>query len=162
MTGPGGHRRNTRQSGTGFTLVEILIVLAIIALLAMVASQAYDRQREKVRLSQAITDIGAVSAAIKLFETDEREFPASLDEVGWGNRLDPWGRPYRYFNLASKKGNGAARKDKKLAPLNTDFDLYSVGKDGQSKSPLVTPVSRDDVVRARDGGFIGLAADFDP
>ena len=60
------------------------------------------------------------------------------------------------------KGNGKARKDKKLAPLNSDYDLYSLGKDGDSKPPLVTPVSRDDIVRARDGQFIGMAKDFDP
>lgn len=143
-------------------MVEILIVLAIVALLATVGMGAYDRQREKVLVSQAVIDIGAISTAIKLFETDARELPDSLGEIGFGNKLDPWGRPYRYFDFGSKKGNGMARKDKKLAPLNSDFDLYSMGKDGQSKGPLVTPVSRDDVVRARDGRFIGLASDFDP
>ena len=146
----------------GFTLVEILIVLAIVAILAGIAMGAYDRYREKARITQAVTDIGAISTAIKMYEIEERELPPNLDAVRAGGRLDPWGRPYQYFDLGAKKGNGAARKDKKLAPLNSDFDLYSLGKDGQSKPPLVTPVSRDDVVRARDGKFIGLAKDFDP
>ena len=154
--------RSAAGAVRGFTMVEILIVLAIVALLATVGMGAYGRHREKVLVSQAVIDIGAISTAIKLFETDARALPASLGEVGFGNKLDPWGRPYRYFDLASKKGNGMARKDKKLAPLNSDFDLYSTGKDGQSKGPLVTPVSRDDVVRARDGRFIGLASEFDP
>jgi len=149
-------------SMAGFTLVEILIVIAIVGILAAIASASYDRYREKVLVNQAVVEIGAMSAAIKLYETDARELPGSLGEIGWGNRLDPWGRPYEYYDLGSKRGNGKARKDKKLAPLNSDFDLYSTGKDGQSKAPLVTPVSRDDVVRARDGKFIGLAKDFDP
>ncbi len=79
-----------------------------------------------------------------------------------GGKADPWGHPYEYFNLITAKGNGQARKDKKLAPLNTDFDLYSVGPDGQTAASLVNKASRDDTVRARDGGFIGLASDFDP
>ncbi|MBW2244968.1 MAG: prepilin-type cleavage/methylation domain-containing protein, partial [Deltaproteobacteria bacterium] len=50
-----------------------------------------------------------------------------------------------------------ARKDRFLVPINTSFDLYSMGKDGQTRAPLNPPVSRDDVVRANDGSFIGLA-----
>ena len=76
--------------------------------------------------------------------------------------IDPWGNAYRYFNLRTVSGNGQARKDKKLAPLNSDFDLYSVGKDGESQENLGHARSRDDVVRARDGAFIGTAEEFDP
>ena len=78
------------------------------------------------------------------------------------DKLDPWNRPYAYTNLASAAGKGSARKDKKLNPLNSDFDLYSLGKDGESKLPLSPKVSEDDVIRARDGRFVGLAKDFDP
>jgi general secretion pathway protein G len=155
-------RHGPRATPDGFTMIEIVIVLAIVAILAALASAAYGRYRDRVLVSQAVADIGAMSAAIKLYERDERALPGSLEEIGAGKRLDPWGRPYQYVDLATMKGNGKARKDKKLAPLNSDFDLYSLGKDGDSKPPLVTPVSRDDVVRARDGQFIGLAKDFDP
>jgi general secretion pathway protein G len=155
-------RRSRPRHARGFTLVEILIVLAIVVILAGIAVSAYGRYRDKLRVSQAVSDIGAIATAIRLRAEDTREFPGSLAEIGLGGKLDPWGRPYQYLNLETKKGNGMARKDKKLAPLNSDFDLYSMGKDGQSLAPLVPPVSRDDVVRARDGSFIGLAADFDP
>jgi general secretion pathway protein G len=146
----------------GFTMIEILIVVAIVGILASLAKGAYDRYYEKTRVSQAVSDIGALAVRIKLYEVEERALPQSLADIGAGGKLDPWGRPYEYFDLGSKKGNGQARKDKKLSPLNTDFDLYSKGKDGMTKGPLVVPVSRDDVVRARDGAFIGLALDFDP
>jgi general secretion pathway protein G len=53
-----------------------------------------------------------------------------------------------------------ARKDYSLVPLNTDYDLYSRGKDGQSAPPLPATVSQDDVLRANNGGFIGLASTF--
>jgi general secretion pathway protein G len=47
-----------------------------------------------------------------------------------------------------------------MVPINTDFDLYSMGRDGQSLAPLAAPTSRDDVVRAANGAFIGLASKF--
>lgn len=56
--------------------------------------------------------------------------------------------------------NGQARKDRNLVPINSDFDLYSMGRDGQSAPPLTAKVSRDDIVRANNGGFVGLASDY--
>jgi general secretion pathway protein G len=52
------------------------------------------------------------------------------------------------------------RKDRFLVPINSDYDLYSMGPDGESKRNLNTPVSRDDVIRARDGAYIGVAELF--
>ena len=52
------------------------------------------------------------------------------------------------------------RKDHNLHPLNTEFDLYSVGKDGSSSAPLTAANSLDDIVWARDGSFVGRAKDF--
>jgi general secretion pathway protein G len=57
-------------------------------------------------------------------------------------------------------GIGGARKDRFLVPINSDFDLYSMGKDGQSAGPLTAQKSHDDVIRANDGGFYGLASNF--
>jgi general secretion pathway protein G len=45
-------------------------------------------------------------------------------------------------------------------PINSDFDLYSVGRDGQSAPALTAKVSQDDIVRANNGGFVGLASDY--
>ena len=44
--------------------------------------------------------------------------------------------------------------------INSDFDLYSSGPDGQSMPTLNATVSRDDIVRAADGAFYGVAASF--
>jgi general secretion pathway protein G len=52
------------------------------------------------------------------------------------------------------------RKDRNLHPLNSEFDLYSIGKDGRSMSALTAQISQDDVIWARDGNFVGLAADY--
>ena len=151
-----------RVRARGFTVIELMISLAIVGVLASVSTPMYQNYRERIRVSTAVTDIAAMSAAIKLYQTDAQQLPVSLAQVGNGGKLDPWGRPYRYLDLTTVKGHGASRKDKRLNPLNSDFDLYSVGKDGGTSTSLNPPVSRDDVIRARDGRFIGLARDFDP
>lgn len=149
--------------GGGWTLVEMLMVIAIVGVLASVAVPKYQDYRERVRVAQAITDIHAMNTQLRLRMQDTRVPPNSLAEVGLSTRLDPWGRPYEYLKLAgaSKSVIGKARKNKNLVPINSDFDLYSKGKDGQSAGPLTAKTSRDDVVLANDGRFIGLAADYE-
>jgi general secretion pathway protein G len=154
--------RHETVGSLGFTLIEVLIVIGILAALASLAIAKYSDYRERVRVNQAVTEVGALSVTIAQYILENHTPPDSLADVRADGKLDPWGRPYQYFNLTSLKGNGKARKDKKLNPLNTDFDLYSVGKDGASQTSLMAPTSRDDVIRARDGRFIGLATDFDP
>lgn len=57
-------------------------------------------------------------------------------------------------------GVGGARKDRFLVPINSDFDIYSRGKNGTTVVALTPPQSQDDVIRASDGGFYGLARNF--
>ena len=52
------------------------------------------------------------------------------------------------------------RKDRFLVPINTYFDLYSTGEDGESVSPLTAKASQDDVIWANDGDFIGPASNY--
>jgi general secretion pathway protein G len=76
--------------------------------------------------------------------------------------LDPWGRPFQYLNIANSgnKAKGHQRKDKFLVPVNSDFDLYSLGEDGVSSPPFTAKGSRDDIVRANNGAYIGLAENY--
>ena len=73
--------------------------------------------------------------------------------------MDPYGNPYQYQTFAGP-GVGGRRKDQWDNPLNDDYDLYSMGKDGQTAQHLHNKKSHDDIVRAREGRFIGLAAEF--
>ena len=156
-------KTSSRGTQRAFTLMETIVAMAVVAILVAIALPQYSDYRERVRVAQAVMDIAGMSAQISKFMDDNLYVPPdSLVELGLANKLDPWNRPYVYTNLVSAKGKGSARKDKKLNPINSDFDLYSVGKDGDSKLPLTTKVSEDDVIRARDGRFIGLAKDFDP
>ena len=71
------------------------------------------------------------------------------------------GSAYVYLRIeGAGNGNGNVRKDKNLNPINSDFDLYSTGLDGETVSPLTAKKSHDDVVRAGNGSFFGVAVDF--
>ena len=144
----------------GFTVIELVIALAIIGVLGLLASTSYNRYTERTRVDQAAVDIGSLQMAINQYEVNYLVLPDDLNAIGQAAKLDPWGRPYVYVNLESKKGHGSARKDHKLNPLNSDYDLYSLGKDGVSKPQITQKDSLDDVIRAHDGAFIGLASDF--
>jgi len=144
------------------TLIELTLSVAIVAILAVVALDSYKGYKERARNAQAVNDIAGMSLTISGYIVSNRTPPASLAQVGYGGKLDPWGRAYFYVDLTTTQGHGASRKDKRLNPLNSDFDLYSAGKDGRTQTSLMSPTSRDDIIRARDGRFIGLASDFDP
>ena len=155
--------RNAMPVGQhAYSLIEILIGLAIIGIVAAIAIPGYAKYVERAHVAQAVTDISVISVIIVKYVDQYNAPPDTLTQIGMQGRLDPWQQPYVYTNLVTAKGKGSARKDKNLNPLNSDFDLYSVGKDGESKLPLAPKVSQDDVIRARDGRFIGLAKDFDP
>ena len=144
----------------GFTIVELLIAVGIIGILAAIAIPAYVGQQNSARTSDAMSDIIAISLKLNGYLGDNGIGPASLAEVHCENYLDPWGHPYRYLNIKTEKGKGQMRKDHFLVPINTYFDLYSMGPDGQSVSPLTAKVSRDDIIRANDGSYFGPAEAF--
>jgi len=143
-------------------MLEVMLVVGIGAVLAAIAIPSYERYVERTRVAQAVIDIGGISAAIARYEADNREFPDSLSDVGAGAMRDPWGSPYQYVNHDEKATRGQWRRDKNIVPINTDFDVFSLGKDQQSKPQLTFKTSRDDVVRANNGRFIGLASEYDP
>jgi general secretion pathway protein G len=119
---------------TGFTLIELMIVVIIIAALAaMVAPRLVDRSDDaKAQISKG--DISNVDVSLKLYRLDTGAYPTTeegLDALmarpssanNWKGpylerrALDPWRRPYRYRQPGTHNTVG--------------FDLFSVGKDGQ-------------------------------
>lgn len=150
------------RKSKGFGLLELMIVVVVAGLLMTLAIPSYNGYSERARVSKAIGDISSLSLEIERFRLqNEDRIPLSLDELTMAVPLDPWGRPYDYLNIsAAGPGKGGLRKDGKLNPLNSDFDLYSRGKDGDSKGPLSAKASRDDVIRANNGAFIGLGEDY--
>ena len=152
------HARHARPAG--FTLIEVLLALVILAVLVAIALPSYKQYRDRAMIAQAVNDIAAMNLQLRDYLTQNHVAAPDLSAIGAAGKLDPWGNAYVYANLAVV-GVGGARKDKNLVPINTDFDLYSKGKDGDSKLPLTAPQSRDDVILANDGKFIGLASDYE-
>ncbi len=144
----------------GLTLIELLITISIVATLAGIAAAIFGTYVDKARSQKAVSDIRTtLQAGIMLYEFDNDILPVSLADINRGGILDPWGRTYVYLNIALG-GTGKARKEFGTVPLNTDYDLYSVGKDGKTSTPLTASMSRDDIIRANNGGYIGLASDY--
>ncbi len=143
-------------------LIDLMLAVIIASLLMAVAVPAYDQFIDRARVARAIGDIGSISIAIERFGIKNNgRLPNSLDELLMDVPFDPWGAPYQYLNIvAAGPGKGAFRKDGKLNPLNSDFDLFSVGADGESMGPLSAAKSRDDIVRANNGAFIGLGENY--
>lgn len=152
--------KGRRERGGGFTLVELLIVIAILGTLSGIAIPLYNYQIEKARIIRAIAEIRILEKEITLYEIDSRDLPDKLEDIGRKGFLDPWGKKYKYLNFANVKGKGKMRKNRFLVPLNSDFDLCSKGRDGKSKPNLAAKASYDDIIRANDGEYVGIASEY--
>jgi general secretion pathway protein G len=151
---------------SGFTLIEVMIAIAIVGILTSIGVPNYIKYREKARIEVAITEIRLIEKDILNFAKVFGVLPENLSQIGMDRVLDPWGRPYQYLKTQGicddkdKGDKGKPRKDHSLHPLNCDFDLCSVGKDGKSTAPLTAKISQDDIIRANNGGFVDLASNY--
>lgn len=154
-------RRLAMRRYAGFTLIELILAAAILAVLVAIAVPSYADYQDRIRFAQTKSDIKQIEVLITRYCADNNSaFPTQLSDVGAGTMRDPWGNAYRYCELASGTGTCKTRKDKSLHPINSDYDLYSMGRDGNSVAPLTAQPSHDDIIRARNGQFLGYASDF--
>ena len=147
----------------GFTLLETMMATAVAALLLALAIPTYGRIMDRLKVSTATQDLVRIAQEVQRYRTaHDFRLPDSLADLAGIPRQDPWGADYEYLNFSAPIPgiNGRIRKDHNLHPLNTEFDLYSKGPDGDSNSPLTSSKSRDDIIWARDGSFVGKAEDF--
>ncbi len=151
----------SNKNALGVTLLELIFAILIVATLASIAIPIYTKYKDDMKVKTAIADIRQIELYIAVFESDNSRLPDTLSELEnvKVNLIDPWGNPYQYLPVEGT-AKGKLRKDRFMVPVNTDYDLYSKGKDGRSQTPFTAPVSFDDVVRANDGQFVGLVADF--
>lgn len=145
----------------GFSLIEILLVMGIIGIIAGISVPAYMDYHERGTIVASTGTIADISLIMYQFKEVNGRFPDTLAEAGVAPRPDPWGQMIVYLVIEGHQENaGDARTDGFLKPLNADFDLYSIGKDGLTEKNIGKEDSQDDVVRGVDGAFIGRASEY--
>ena len=125
--------KTVKRASSGFTLIEVMVVVIVIALLgAMIAPTLFRKvqQAEETRIAQ---DIRSIESALKFFRLDNYRFPtqaeglkALTEQPDGADRwkgpyledmpVDPWGQMYHY-GYPGKKGK--------------EFDVYSLGADNK-------------------------------
>jgi general secretion pathway protein G len=154
------------DSKRGVTFIELMLVVCIIGIVSGIAVPAYTGYQDKVDAAKAVADMTCIGLLIEKFYTENNRYPNSLGEIGKGGLKDPWGRIYQYNNNLliitnnTKHKCTGCRKDGPIHPLNTDYDLFSVGKDGKSSDTIRSQPSQDDIVRAFNGSYLGIVKDI--
>jgi len=143
-----------------FTFIELLIVIGIISLLMSMLLPVLAQARQWAQIVRAKVEIRGVLQAIEMYKMENSDAPPLyMAQILVPAPVDPWDMCYVY-NHFDVIPPGKRRKDHNLVPINTVFDLYSSGPDRRSAPPLVAGPSRDDIVVADDGAFIGIAEDY--
>jgi general secretion pathway protein G len=155
-----GHETHPRSGARGFTIIELLSVMVIMGVLAGLALPKLFSVINQARVAKAIGDIKAIQTDLMSIEAGGQALPASLAAIGRGGMLDPWGNPYIYNPFPPGPPPGGARTDRFGVPTNSSFDLYSMGVDGGTAAPLPSGTGQDDIVRAGDGGYVGLGRNY--
>ncbi len=127
---------STRRSSTGFTLIEIMVVIVILGVLAALIVPKVLERPDDARAVAAKSDIAAIMQALKLYRLDNQRYPTGEQGLsaltvkpdtppippnwkpgGYLERLpkDPWQSPYQYLNPG----------------LRGEVDVFSFGADGQ-------------------------------
>jgi len=122
-----------RRSSSGFTLLELLVVVAILGLLISIAAPRFFGGLGKSETTTAKAQIDALEKALDEYRLDTGHYPSTdtglaalvnrpPNEPKWNGPylrkevpLDPWGKPYLY-KYPGERG---------------DYDIVSYGKDGQ-------------------------------
>jgi general secretion pathway protein G len=153
-------RRPESQTCGGYSLIELLLVIVLLVAMMGAGIPLYANYVEKARITKAAEDLSTLQKEIQMYKLSKNVLPHRLSDMGDADLVDPYGRPYQYHNFTNSDEKKKRRKDRFMVPLNTEYDLYSMGRDGKSEPPLTAKESHDDIVRANDGIYIGPASEY--
>jgi general secretion pathway protein G len=156
-------RRVEISSNKGFSLVELITVIGIIAALAAMTIPAFNNYVNNSKKARAASEIRTLSTEISGYYLDRGYNPATLADINRPNYKDPWKRDYVYYNFTATPvlplplapAAQAPLKDFINIPINTDFDLYSLGQDGNTAEVAGVAVTDDDIARFNNGSHVG-------
>ena len=126
-------------------------------------------QIENLRLPDRLTEVklgnildpwGNPYQYLKISEDDQAENDNGNGSGKSNDKENGNGNDLTTEESLTDETKGKPRKDHFLVPVNSDFDLYSMGEDGRSKPPFTAQASYDDIVRASDGKYVGLVSEF--
>jgi general secretion pathway protein G len=146
----------------GITLIELSIALLVAVLVVGTAVPGYLYLVDKSRTKRTIEEVTDIQRQVNRFKRKNNRYPDTLAEIYPALPQDPWGNAYQYLNIANSPNPGSLnrRMDNNMKPLNVDYDLYSPGGDTVSLSPIGASESRDDIIRADNGDFVGITRDY--
>jgi general secretion pathway protein G len=158
----------TDRNNAGFTMVELIMVMAIIGVLAAISMIAISDFKNKTKTARAATEIRGLEKDIIAYATDKGTYPPDLAAIGMAGLKDPWNGNYVYTPAPPATAPPAppashpryVTADIDTPPLNTDFYLYSKGPNGRSDPWIGSDDSLDDLIRANDGSYVGTAEQF--
>jgi general secretion pathway protein G len=144
----------TKGWSKALTLIELLLTIAILGILSAIAVPIWTGYMDDSRNATAKADIANITSQIERFKAlNNGTPPNTLGAAGIVPPLDPWGRAYIYVYPP-------VYWDKHDKPLNKDYDILSIGKDGLTNVHLWHSDAFDDIIRCNSGAFIGLASEY--
>lgn len=125
------------KSKKGFTLVEIMIVLAILGSIFALLAGRFTGARDKAKVKEANIQMGQIANALSQYNLDCTKYPSNLEGLkkaddckNWGptpyyqgKLLDPWNNPYVYDNSGAEFVLKSLGKDKKEGGSGFDKDI---------------------------------------
>jgi general secretion pathway protein G len=120
-----------KNSKAGFTLVEILLVVAILGILAGVAVVSLKGRTKTASIQATRTSIQAIGTAIDTYEVDNGIYPQSLQNLLTKGNESNWNGPYMKDARMPKDAWGT---DFSYSLQGENYKLSSAGPDGQSGS----------------------------
>ena len=101
LASAGGLRRPELRlrCAPGFTVVELLVTVAIIMTISAIAIPNLMAAMDHVKVARAMGDMRTIGDGVMGYSLVNGSFPNTLADVGYGELNDPWGAPYQYLKL---------------------------------------------------------------